>query len=175
MNLKLYISFLFLTFLGYQIKAQIITVSGRVVDDDTDEAVSFCSVFLNSSTPIGVTSDLDGNYTFQIDFSLVNGDSIGALSIGYNTTMKPISKTQAEQTINFRLKSASLTMGEVVVLAGENPANEIVRQIIKNKKRNVPKNFESYEVELYSKTELDLNNIDPDMKDSKIFKEAFFR
>jgi hypothetical protein len=174
MDLRLGILLYFLTLFSYQVNAQVITVSGRVVDDDTDEGVSFCSVFLNSSTPIGVTSDLEGNYSFQIDFSLVNGDSIGALSIGYNTTMKPISKTQAEQTINFRLKSASLTMGEVVVIAGENPANEIVRQIVKNKKRNVPKNFDSYEVELYSKTELDLNNIDPDMKDSKIFKEVQF-
>ena len=174
MNFRTYIFFILVFLISYNLQAQTITVSGRVVDDDTDEGVAFCSIFLNSSTPIGVTSDFEGNYTFQIDFSLVAGDSIGAVSIGYNIGMKPISKTVSEQTINFRLKSASLTMGEVVVLAGENPANEIIRQIIKNKKRNVHKNFESYEVELYSKTELDLDNIDPDLKDSKIFNEVQF-
>jgi len=154
--------------------AQIINISGRVIDDDTEEGVAFCSIFFNSSTPIGVTSDVDGYYTFKIDFSVVQGDSIGAISIGYGTQKKTVLRNVEEQTINFRLKSSSLTTGDVVVLAGENPANEIIRQIIKSKKRNDPKNFDSYEVQLYSKTELDLNNIDPDMKDSKLFKEVQF-
>jgi hypothetical protein len=164
----------FLLTLTTQIYAQIITLSGRVIDDDTDEGVAFCSVFLNSSTPIGVTSDFDGYYSFEINLSEVIGDSIGAVSIGYISQMKAINKNLSEQTINFRLKSSSLITGEVLILAGENPANEIIRQIIKNKKRNERKNFESYEVEVYTKTELDLNNIDPEMKDSKIFKEVQF-
>jgi hypothetical protein len=161
-------------FLNAPLFAQIVTVTGRVIDDDTEEGVAFCSVFLNGSTPIGVTSDFDGNFTFRIDFSMTDGDSIGAISIGYTPEKKLIKKDIAEQIINFRLKSSSLTTSEVVILAGENPANEIIRQIIKNKKSNDRKNFDSYEAEVYSKTELDLDNIDPDMKDSKIFKEVQF-
>jgi hypothetical protein len=169
-------TFLFFSILFYSdfSFSQTITISGKVVDDDTEEAVAFCSVFLNSSTPIGVTSDIDGNYSFTIDFSIVQGDSLGAVSIGYNTIMKAFNKNLSEQSINFRLKSSSFTTGEVVVLAGENPANEIVRQIIKNKKRNDKKNFQSYEVEVYSKTEIDLNNINENMKDNKLLKDVQF-
>jgi hypothetical protein len=153
---------------------QTITISGKIIDDDTEEAVAFCSVFLNSNPPVGVTSDMDGNYTIKVDLSAAGGDSIGAVSIGYNQIMKKISKDITEQVVNFRLKSESLTTGEVVILAGENPANEIIRQIIKNKKRNEKKNFDSYEVEVYSKTELDLDNLDPKLKDGKLFKDLQF-
>lgn len=154
--------------------AQSITITGRVIDDDTEEGVPFCSVFMDGETPLGATSDVDGNYSLTLDLSQITVDSLTAASVGYTKVVKPLNRELSEQVINFRLKGSAYTITEVEVLAGENPANEIVRQIIKNKKRNKRSNFENYQVEMYSKTELDLNNIDPEMKDSKLFKEVQF-
>ncbi len=154
--------------------AQSIVITGRVIDDDTEEGVPFCSVFLNGETPIGVTSDVDGNYSLALELNQITVDSLTAASVGYTTTVKYFDRNLPEQVVNFRLKSSAYTMNEVEVIAGENPANEIIRQIVKNKQRNKRANFDNYQVELYSKMELDLNNIDPKMKDAKIFKDVQF-
>lgn len=154
--------------------AQSITITGRVIDDDTEEGVPFCSVFMDGETPLGATSDVDGNYSLTLELSQITVDSLTAASVGYTKVVKPFDRQLSEQVVNFRLKGSAYTITEVEVLAGENPANEIVRQIIKNKKRNKRSNFDNYQVEMYSKTELDLNNIDPEMKDSKLFKEVQF-
>jgi hypothetical protein len=171
---RILFSFIFVLCLNEGLFSQKITISGRIIDDDTEEPIPFCSVFLNGKTPVGVTSDFDGYFTLPIDLSLTNADSIGAISIGYKTSKKVLQRSGADITINFRLKSESITLNEIVVLAGENPANEIIRQINRNKKRNEKKNFDSYAYEMYAKTELDLTNIDPSMKDMKIFKDLQF-
>lgn len=153
---------------------QTATFTGKVIDDDTEEGIPFCSVFLDSEVPIGATSDVEGIYTITIPLSQLQTDSIAAVSMGYSKLKKLIKRDTGTQVINFRLKSNALSMSEVEILAGENPANEILRRIVKGKARNQPSNFDAYEVEMYSKTELDIDNIDPKMKESKIFKEVQF-
>lgn len=150
-----------------------LTITGSVIDDDTQEPMPFCSVYL-LGTNVGVTTDIDGNYTITLQPE--QADSIATNSLGYNNVRKAIDKTQAEQVINFRMKSSTLDLGlDIVVLAGENPANEIIRQIIAHKDSNdLERVVEAYETELYSKMELDLVNITPEMKDMKIFKKLQF-
>ena len=167
--------FLVFLFAGWGLHAQTdrLTITGSVVDDDTQEPMPFCNVYV-WGTSTGVTTDIDGNYTISI--SPDEGDSLATNSLGYDDVRKAIDKTQAEQVINFRMKSSTLDMGlDVVVLAGENPANQIIRDIIANKKNNdLERTAETYETELYSKMELDLVNITPEMKDLKIFKKLQF-
>lgn len=153
--------------------SQTITITGSVIDDDTEEAMPFCNVYV-LGTSTGVTSDIDGNYTISFDPAV--GDSLATNSLGYTDIVKVFDKTKAEQVINFRMRSSSLDMGvEVTVVAGENPANEIIRQMIKNKPNNdLAQVAESYNTELYTKMELDLVNITQDMKDMKIFKKLQF-
>lgn len=154
--------------------AQKILITGQVIDDDTEEGVPFCSVFIPGDIPMGVTSDVEGKYRIEMELANLPSDTIMAASVGYDNLMKRIDKTQTELSINFRLKSSSVELETVMVLAGENPANEVVRRIVANKERNKRKNFDNYQVECYSKTELDLNNIDPKMKDSPLFKDLQF-
>ncbi len=153
--------------------SQTIKITGQVIDDDTEESMPFCGVFIYG-TSNGVLTDIDGYYVIEFDAS--SGDSIASNSLGYNNSYKLIDKEQSEQIINFRMKSSSMDLGiEVVVNAGENPANEIIRQINKNKKVNdLQRVAESYSAEVYSKVELDLVNITPQMKDMKIFKKLQF-
>ncbi len=164
--------FCFFLALTNLLQAQSITVTGTVIDYDTEESIPFSNVYL-SGTNIGVTTDMDGLYT--ITFDLADGDSLTTTSMGYAELLKPINKDSSTQVINFRMKSSTLGVDEIIILAGENPANEIIRQIIKKKKINdIERSVESYKVELYTKTELDLVNITPEMKDRKIFKKLQF-
>lgn len=153
--------------------AQTITITGSVIDDDTEEAMPFCNVYV-LGTSTGVTTDIDGNYTIIFDAS--EGDTLATNSLGYADVLKPINKDSSTQVINFRMTSGTLDIGlNVTVLAGENPANEIMRQIYKNKKHNdLERVVKSYNSEVYTKVELDLVNITPEMKDMKIFKKLQF-
>ncbi|MCP4443682.1 MAG: carboxypeptidase-like regulatory domain-containing protein [Aureispira sp.] len=149
-----------------------INISGRVIDDDTEEGLPFCNVFIEGTT-VGVTTDMDGYYS--VSFLAAEGDTIVANSLGYADNKKPVNKTIREQTINYRMGQGSYNFDIVEVRAGENPANKILKQIIKHKKQNdLRRAANTYEVEKYSKVELDLDNITPEMKGNKFFKKFQF-
>ncbi len=150
------------------IVAQSILFKGRVIDEDTKEGVAFCDVYFDE-TSVGTSTDVDGYYEFETaNFS----DSLSVNAMGYNIISKAIS-SDSEQTINFSLGTSGIDLMEVVVKAGENPANAIVRGLIKNKSNNRIENLDSYQCEAYSKVELDLDNIDR-LKNTKLMKPFEF-
>lgn len=146
--------------------AQSFTITGRVVDNDTEEGVPFCNVFIEGKG-IGATSDFDGFYTLKLNTLY---DSISVSALGYTDSRKPM-LNQKEQTINFRLFSGALQLEEIVVLAGENPANEIVRNIIENKEANRLEQYDNYYCQDYTKVELDFHNIDDNLIDNKLMSD----
>ncbi len=164
-----FIALLFFSLLSLGLAAQGITVSGRVVDADTKEGLPFSSVYFEGTT-IGTSTDIDGYYELSSETPY---DSITVSAIGYDKVSKLI-RGDTAQTINFFLSSADITLEEVVVFAGENPANQIVRNIIENKKNNRIDNNNSYQFETYKKIELDLENISEELKESKILKPFSF-
>lgn len=159
----------FYLFLVTNLSAQSITISGRVTDEDTGEGVPFCNVYFKGTTT-GVSSDVDGYYEISTKEPT---DTLVASALGYDNFEK---KTSGEtgQKINFVLKSSDFTLDEVVVLAGENPANEVVRQIIKNKPNNRVESLDAFQCETYSKLELDVVNLDKEMRNTKLFKQFDF-
>lgn len=151
--------------------AQQITFKGRVLDEDTKEGVAFCNVYFEGTT-IGTATDVDGYYTLN---ATPPSDSLSASAMGYSILRKGISKTTNQQEINFYLSSSETMLSEVVVVAGENPANAIVRGIIKNKDKNRIEHLDSYQCDAYSKMELDLYNIKKDdFQNNKLFKPFAF-
>ncbi|MEO1515991.1 MAG: DUF5686 family protein [Bacteroidota bacterium] len=165
-RLLLFLLFCLTTTLGF---SQSMTISGRVIDDDTREGVPFCNVYLKGTT-IGVSSDVDGYYSLTADSEV---DTLVASAIGYAAVEK-ILKGRVDQEVNFRLGSSDFTLSEVVVIAGENPANEVVRRIIKNKKDNRVEALDAFQCESYTKVELDLDNITDKMRERKLFKPFEF-
>ncbi len=149
--------------------AQSLTITGRVIDNDTEEGVPFCNIFIEGEG-IGATSDFDGYYTLTLE---KHYDSLSVSALGYNNLKKPI-LNQVEQTIHFNLYSSSFDLAEVVVFAGENPADAIVRGIIENKDKNRLDKYDNYYYQDYTKVELDFHNIreglidNPWMSDFKI-------
>lgn len=149
--------------------AQSYTIRGKVVDEDTQEGIPFCNIFFEGTT-VGVSSELDGSY--ELTFKTWK-DSLSASAIGYHGQAIALSKDSV-QIINFALSIADLTLTEVVVLAGENPANAIVRGIIEHKEENRIDFIPAVQFERYSKTELDIENIPPKLRDSKLMKPFDF-
>jgi hypothetical protein len=166
--------FFCLLFLTTATKAQdLIKITGSVIDDDTEEPMPFCNIYI-FGTNTGVTTDIDGNYLIEFDPS--TGDTLATNTLGYPASFKVFNKELAEQVINFRITSSTMDIGlDITIVAGENPANEIIRQIIKHKGKNdLNRTVDSYQAETYSKVELDLVNISAKMKDMKIFKKLQF-
>ena len=149
--------------------AQSITLTGRVIDEDTKEGLAFCNVYFEGSTT-GVATDIDGYYSLS---TAALSDSLTASAIGYDAISKAIRK-DIDQEINFQLSSSSLVLSEVVVIAGENPAIPIVKKILKHKKENRKEYLDAFQCEEYTKVELDLENINPEMRKSKLLKPFDF-
>ncbi|MBV6653478.1 MAG: carboxypeptidase-like regulatory domain-containing protein, partial [Mameliella sp.] len=146
-----------------------VTLRGQITDADTKEGIPFSNVYFEGTTT-GTSTDVDGFYEFTVE---VPGDSLSASAIGYAPVSKQVGD-QAEQVINFSLGGSGLTLDEVVVIAGENPANAIVKGIIDRKPVNRMSARESYAFESYAKIELDLENIDEKLREKKLLKPFEF-
>lgn len=151
-------------------QAQKITITGKVMDELSDEPIPFANIVLNGTTR-GTTTDFDGTYTLKTDRV---ADSLVVSVIGYPKTMKYISE-ENNQVVNFRLGRSEVLMETFVVEAGENPAHIILRKIIKNKKNNdIVKSFDNHYYESYNKLELDITNISEKTRNRKFFKPFQF-
>ncbi len=146
------------------------TLKGRVVDIDTKEGIPFANVYFDG-TSTGTSTDVDGFFEFAVKKLY---DTLSASAIGFEPLGKPLDMDSVVQEVNFYLSGSALVLDEVVVIAGENPANRIVRGIIEKKPQNRVDALNSFQYESYSKIELDLENINPKLQKSKLLKPFAF-
>ncbi len=151
---------------AHRLAAQETVVRGKVIDAETGDPIPFVNMVFVGTT-IGITTDFDGYYQVKTDQPV---DSISASYIGYVSRKKPI-KRGVSQQINFQLKQDLVNLKEVVFVAEENPAYDIMRQVIKNKTSNDKRSLSAYEYESYNKTEFDINNLTDKLRSNKIFKK----
>ena len=140
--------------------AQTYVIKGRVMDSQTGDPVPFANIFIKSTTK-GATTDFQGYYSFTSD---ILTDSLIASYIGYKRAALPLQNT-TDQIMNFQLFEDVVSLNEVVFYAGENPAFEIMRRVIANKKNNDKRELEAYEYESYVKTEIDIDNLSEKFKE----------
>lgn len=147
------------------------TIKGKVFDAKTKEPVPFANVVLKGSS-VGASTDFDGNFSITTDKT---GDSLIASYIGFQRAAVRI-KRGVSQTANIPLfpMEEGITLTEIVVKAGENPAHRIIRAAIARKDNNNRDKLEAYQYEVYNKLEFDLNNIPKKLKDNKAFKPIKF-
>lgn len=145
--------------------AQELVITGRVLDADTKEGLPFSNVYFPGSTA-GTSTDLDGYFDWSTPLV---GDSIAVSALGYDIVVKKLpSAVRDTIRLNFHLESEGLELEEVVVLAGENPANILMRKVIKDKPINdIQQLLPSFHYEEYSKMELDLENISKEIQESR--------
>lgn len=154
--------FLLFTFEAF---GQSITVKGRVTDSNSGDPIPFANVVFSNST-IGATTDFDGYYTVTTaNFT----DSLVASYIGYKIKSKAFANNRF--VINFQLEEDVINLQEVVILAGENPAYEVIRNVVKNKSSNDKKKLDAYEYETYARVEIDVDNITEEFRNKKIMRK----
>ena len=113
---------------------------------------------------------MDGTYHIT---TLTATDSLICTLLGYKDVTLRVRKGQV-QTINFVIRPSNVVVKEVEIKAGENPANIIVRNIIKHKEENDPFKLNTYQYEVYNKVEFDVTNISEKFKSRKILKPFAF-
>jgi hypothetical protein len=124
------------------------TITGKVIDERNKQAVPFAFVGINN-TNIGTTTDIDGNFTLKLS----SGASLLVVQIvSYEKTEIDLATIDVTKPLTIKLKANDITLTEVVVTPKENPANEIIRRVIKNKSKLDPRNLPFYSCETYGKT-----------------------
>lgn len=146
--------------------AQQTIVTGKVTDAASGDPIPFANIVFKGTT-IGTTSDFDGKFTLKSNNPT---DSVVASYIGYKMRVKP-AKKGIQQTINFQLEEDVTNLQEVVVKAGENPAFEIMRRVVRNKNSNDKRKLVAYEYDTYTKIEIDVDNLSDEFREKKIVKK----
>jgi hypothetical protein len=162
--LKILVSIFWLSALAAH--AQVTSVRGKVTDVTTGDPIPFVNLVFKG-TSIGTTTDFEGNYSVTTTSPT---DSLIASYIGYKPRVKAVQRG-ISQTINFQLEEEVTRLRDVVVLAGENPAFPILRNVIRNKERNDKRSLSAYEYDTYSKIEIDIDNMTEKFRNKKIITQ----
>lgn len=160
------LGFLYFSILSLSALCQETRITGKVTDANSGDPVPFANVVFKG-TSIGATTDFDGNYQIST-FSPT--DSVIVTYVGYQPKAKVV-KRGAAQVINFQLAEEVISLQEIVILAGENPAWEIMRNVVKNKKDNDKRKLTAYEYDTYTKIEIDVDNLSEKFRQRKIVKK----
>jgi hypothetical protein len=145
--------------------AQETIVQGKVTDAASGDPIPFANVVFKG-TSIGATTDFDGNFLIKTQNPT---DTVIASYIGYKSRSKVV-KRGVQQIINFQLAEDVTNLQEVIVKAGENPAFEILRKVVRNKNNNDKRKLIAYEYDTYTKIEIDVDNLSEKFRERKMVK-----
>ncbi|MBN2633878.1 MAG: carboxypeptidase-like regulatory domain-containing protein, partial [Bacteroidales bacterium] len=173
MNLKIHHISLLITALvlisklpAYSFDPQTTLLRGTVTDALTGDPVSFVSVYLKGTT-VGTVTDQKGSYTIETS---VNATTLVFSFVGYNTEIRTI-RPGREQTVDVKLTLASIALDEVIVKPErkayrnkDNPAVELIKNVIAHKETNSPEAYDFIEYDKYEKIQFAISNISEDFK-----------
>lgn len=161
-------------FFTLQTFGQSLKLRGRVLDLQTNEAVSFATVAVVGGTQSTHTDD-NGNFNLTVPSKNV---TVRVSYVGYQPQTLPLDK--AETTYEVLLNPEN-SIEEVLVKRPKlkysnknNPAVELIRQVIAHRDENRLTGQEYVQYEQYEKVSLGLSNLSPKFKNGKVFKKYQF-
>ena len=175
-KIKNTIFFLCFIFFSQAILAQKTTkVSGTIKDAKTGEALSFVNVYF-TGTEIGLTSDLDGNYTIETTETV---DSLSFAFLGYNRKSIKI-KPGKSQNINVRLSETSHNLDITATVTTkkrrkrvkDTAAIALWRNVVKHWPINRLKAANNYYYKDYTSVGFDWFNPGDKLLNGKLFKKG---
>jgi len=165
---KLFFLFIIILCLGLDANAQkTLHVHGIVKDVKTREPIPFANVYIKGQT-IGVTCDFEGRFDFY--FPNDKKGIIGFSFIGYYDYTAPIKNIKPKRKMRIWLTPEVTQLEEVTVLPTENPAHSILRNIVKNRRRNNPDKNTDIEYDKYSKNLILFRDLDKKFANKNIFR-----
>ncbi len=147
--------------------AQETVVKGKVTDANSGDPIPFANLIFQGTT-VGATTDFDGNYQLR---TMRPVDTLVISCVGYRVKKKAVSRGVV-QTVNIQIEEAVANLQEVVVEAGENPAYEILRRVVRNKNHNDKRKLTAYEYDTYTKVEIDIDNMSDKFRQRRIMKKV---
>jgi hypothetical protein len=169
MNRYKYLIIILLLISVFGAKAQKTVILGKITESGTDIPVPYVNIIFKD-TFTGTTSDLNGNYNLS---SLKPTPTIEVSAIGYKKQSFNIRLNQTNK-IDIVMIEDVISLGEIAVRPGENPAIPLFRKVVNRKKENNPSDFPSWQSKLYSKTEIDIKNIKGSLRTKKLLKQFDF-
>lgn len=139
-----YLLFLCLLLCGITLRAQTVSVTGRVVDAETKSPLAFVSIVIEGQTK-GTGTDIDGKFiiTSPTPFSSINLSCLGYEPLRYDVS--------SNSNVLIKMKRKGIELGEVEILPGENPAHRIIKKVIENREMNNPERVRSFTYTSYNK------------------------
>jgi hypothetical protein len=131
-----------------KLPAQTQYIESYIFDEKTGNPVPFATIQIIGKNPKkGTITDVRGWFRIQPS----KEDSLVSIShVSYEK--KTISIQDLMSTGELFLTPSTLTLGEYVFEAGENPALKIIKKSIENKPINDPEKLDSYKYDAYHKT-----------------------
>ena len=154
-SFKIFLSFFFLL-LHFSANAQYKNIIGYVKDKQSNEPITFASVFLTNSK-MGVLTDTVGKFEFKFN-QTTSADTLQIASVGYKIVFIPLALIKDSATIVIKLEVLPPAT-ETVVKVKYNRALWFWKKIIQHKYTNDKTRWDNYAYEVYNKLELDLNNV----------------
>lgn len=121
------------------------TLSGMVTDVD-NEPLAFVSILVESDHPSIAFTNIEGRFTISSPSPV---RSLTFRYVGFETQV--IRTTQLKKELKVVLRPSDLSLSTVDIIAGENPANIIIRKATANRHRNNPEWNNSYTCNTYNK------------------------
>lgn len=149
-------------------RAQEYKIKGKVIDATNRQALAFVNVVVNDGHYGGMT-DIDGKYEVASPIPITQ---ISFSYIGYES--KRINMVPNTGKLHVELKPMVFELGEVTVMAGENPAHRIIDSVTAHQRVNAPEGLKSYSFTLYDKMviTIDSNDFGKHQIDSVAFTET---
>ncbi|WP_347156854.1 DUF5686 and carboxypeptidase-like regulatory domain-containing protein [Pontibacter chitinilyticus] len=136
------------------------TIKGTVTDAITQEPLIGVSVFI-PGTSVGTSTDYEGKYLIKTSQA---GTVLKFSYLSYKTATLPVTTGQ-EQVLNVKLQTDAKQLSEVVVTGKKrkvkysnknNPAVDLIREIVDHKAQNRPDAYAYVQYEQYDKMQLSL-------------------
>jgi hypothetical protein len=119
-------------------------LKGKVVDSKSKTPLAFVNIIANNEN-YGTTTGIDG------DFLLTSKNPISTIKLSY-VGYEPLEiNVSGQQFVTIKLNPTKYQLDEVKVLPGINPAERIINEVIKNRKKNNPEKSLNFKYESYNK------------------------
>lgn len=154
-------SIIFFTLLIFSlnVNSQTHKISGKVIDSKTHEPLAFVNVVYGEKN-LGTSTNIDGYFTFQ---TLKDEVNLVFSYLGYTTKHLTVNSINQVELLKIELVPSSLNLGEVTIVAGENPAHRIINAVIENREKNNPESLSSFAYISYNKMYF---TVDPKMREA---------
>lgn len=135
-------------------------LEGKVLDATTNQPLPFVNILINDQKS-GAITDIDGR------FRISQAEPIRQLRLSYVGYENRIQTIAAGVTrLNIQMQPKTAVLQEIAVVAGENPAHRIVREVLAQRKYNHPEKLNSFQYTAYNRFVLSIDTTTFTMMDT---------